>query len=169
MYQGNFPPPPPPPPPPPFPLTMHCRCTFSVLASTHGLNCDVSIPNSPCKSALQEFSTIWHSWLTMFNFMVSGFEFGIFYECHNPEAAIVLVVLYMFVVAVIFLNLLVGVMTDSWAKVSLPSTPRILALLSAPLLVKYIKHRPRGRPEPSKLSRHLLLFLCPFSGRAAYA
>ena len=66
---------------------------------------------------VQEFRTIWHSWLTMFNFMVSGFEFGIFYECHNPEAAIVLVVLYMFVVAVIFLNLLVGVMTDSWSKV----------------------------------------------------
>ena len=84
--------------------------------------------NSSWRSALQEFSTIWHSWLTMFNFMVSGFEFGIFYECHNPEAAIVLVVLYMFVVAVIFLNLLVGVMTDSWAKVSLSSTPNILAL-----------------------------------------
>ena len=67
---------------------------------------------------MQEFRTIWHSWLTMFNFMVSGFEFGIFYECHNPEAAIVLVVLYMFVVAVIFLNLLVGIMTDSWAKVA---------------------------------------------------
>lgn len=67
---------------------------------------------------LQEFRTIWHSWLTMFNFMVSGFEFGIFYECHNPEAAIILVVLYMFVVAVIFLNLLVGVMTDSWSKVT---------------------------------------------------
>ncbi|DBA98675.1 hypothetical protein WJX77_002585 [Trebouxia sp. C0004] len=65
----------------------------------------------------QEFSTIWHAWLTMFNFMVSGFEFGIFYDCHNPEAAICLVVLYMFVVAVIFLNLLVGIMTDSWSKV----------------------------------------------------
>lgn len=57
----------------------------------------------------------------MFNFMVSGFEFGIFYDCHNPQAAILLVVLYMFVVAVIFLNLLVGIMTDSWSKVgSLP-------------------------------------------------
>lgn len=65
----------------------------------------------------QEFSTIWHAWLTMFNFMVSGFEFGIFYDCHNPEAAIGLVVLYMFVVAVIFLNLMVGIMTDSWSKV----------------------------------------------------
>ncbi|KAL3131635.1 hypothetical protein ABBQ38_007932 [Trebouxia sp. C0009 RCD-2024] len=65
----------------------------------------------------QEFSTIWHAWLTMFNFMVSGFEFGIFYDCHNPQAAILLVVLYMFVVAVIFLNLLVGIMTDSWSKV----------------------------------------------------
>ena len=53
----------------------------------------------------------------MFNFMVSGFEFGIFYDCHNPQAAILLVVLYMFVVAVIFLNLLVGIMTDSWSKV----------------------------------------------------
>ena len=68
---------------------------------------------------MQEFSTIWHAWLTMFNFMVSGFEFGIFYDCHNPEAAIGLVVLYMFVVAVIFLNLMVGIMTDSWSKVSL--------------------------------------------------
>lgn len=68
--------------------------------------------------ALQEFSTIWHAWLTMFNFMVSGFEFGIFYSCSNPEAAICLVVLYMFVMAVIFLNLLVGIMSDSWSKVS---------------------------------------------------
>ena len=69
------------------------------------------------QNLVQEFSTIWHAWLTMFNFMVSGFEFGIFYDCHNPEAAICLVVLYMFVVAVIFLNLLVGIMTDSWSKV----------------------------------------------------
>ena len=57
----------------------------------------------------------------MFNFMVSGFEFGIFYDCHNPQAAILLVVLYMFVVAVIFLNLLVGIMTDSWSKVGSPA------------------------------------------------
>ena len=69
------------------------------------------------QNLVQEFSTIWHAWLTMFNFMVSGFEFGIFYDCHNPAAAICLVVLYMFVVAVIFLNLLVGIMTDSWSKV----------------------------------------------------
>ena len=61
----------------------------------------------------------------MFNFMVSGFEFGIFYDCHNPQAAILLVVLYMFVVAVIFLNLLVGIMTDSWSKVCVCTTCRL--------------------------------------------
>lgn len=84
--------------------TTSCACRIQDHLSNH--------------LCLQEFRTIWHSWLTMFNFMVSGFEFGIFYECHNPEAAIILVVLYMFVVAVIFLNLLVGVMTDSWSKVT---------------------------------------------------
>ena len=49
--------------------------------------------------------------------MVTGFEFGIFYECANPEAATILMVLYMFVVAVIFLNLLIGIMADSWKSV----------------------------------------------------
>jgi len=67
---------------------------------------------------VQEFNTIWHSWLTLFSFMMTGFEFGIFYECSNPEAATLLMVLYMFVVAVIFLNLLIGIMADSWKTVS---------------------------------------------------
>ena len=49
---------------------------------------------------------------------MTGFEFGIFYECANPEAATILMVLYMFVVAVIFLNLLIGIMADSWKSVS---------------------------------------------------
>ena len=66
----------------------------------------------------QEFNTIWHSWLTLFSFMMTGFEFGIFYDCSNPEAATILMVLYMFVVAVIFLNLLIGIMADSWKTVS---------------------------------------------------
>ncbi len=67
---------------------------------------------------MQEFNTIWHSWLTLFSFMMTGFEFGIFYDCSNPEAATILMVLYMFVVAVIFLNLLIGIMADSWKTVS---------------------------------------------------
>jgi len=67
---------------------------------------------------VQEFNTIWHSWLTLFSFMMTGFEFGMFYECSNPEAATLLMVLYMFVVAVIFLNLLIGIMADSWKTVS---------------------------------------------------
>ena len=50
--------------------------------------------------------------------MMTGFEFGIFYDCANPEAATILMVLYMFVVAVIFLNLLIGIMADSWKSVS---------------------------------------------------
>ena len=33
---------------------------------------------------MQEFATIWHAWLTMFNFMVRSFKFGILYKCHNP-------------------------------------------------------------------------------------
>ncbi|KAL0035205.1 hypothetical protein WJX79_005983 [Trebouxia sp. C0005] len=66
------------------------------------------------QAEFEEFNTIWHSWLTLFSFMMTGFEFGIFYDCSNPEAATILMVLYMFVVAVIFLNLLIGIMADSW-------------------------------------------------------
>lgn len=72
----------------------------------------------PC---MQEFSTILHSWLTLFTFMMtlSGFDNEMFYNCTNPEAATFLMVLFMFVVAVIFLNLLIGIMADSWKQVSL--------------------------------------------------
>lgn len=60
--------------------------------------------------------------------MVSGFDFGIFYDCHNPQAAI------LFVVAVIFLNLLVRIMTDSWSKVS--PLPFLLLCESAEMAVR---------------------------------
>ena len=78
----------------------------------------VKSPTTTNAFLMQEFSTIWHSWLTLFGFMMTGFEFGIFYDCSNPEAATILMVLYMFVVAVIFLNLLIGIMADSWKTVS---------------------------------------------------
>lgn len=64
-----------------------------------------------------EFSTIWRSWLTLFSFLMTGFEFQMFYDCGNPEAATILMVIYMFVVAVVFLNLLIGIMADSWKTV----------------------------------------------------
>ena len=51
--------------------------------------------------------------------MMTGFTFNMFYECTNPEAATILMVLYMFVVALIFLNLLIGIMADSWKRVRL--------------------------------------------------
>ena len=81
---------------------------------------------------VQEFNTIWHSWLTLFSFMMTGFEFGIFYDCSNPEAATILMVLYMFVVAVIFLNLLIGIMADSWKTVSLSCAVSCTVIRSQP-------------------------------------
>ena len=39
---------------------------------------------------MQEFATVWHAWLTMFNFMVNGFDFGIFYEWHKTKDQIFL-------------------------------------------------------------------------------
>ena len=54
--------------------------------------------------------------------MMTGFTFNMFYDCANPEAATILMVLYMFVVAVIFLNLLIGIMADSWKSVSSQTT-----------------------------------------------
>ena len=81
---------------------------------------------------VQEFNTIWHSWLTLFSFMMTGFEFGMFYDCSNPEAATILMVLYMFVVAVIFLNLLIGIMADSWKTVSFSYFVSFIVMRSQP-------------------------------------
>ena len=55
----------------------------------------------------------------MFTFMmtVSSFDSEVFYDCSNPEAATALLIFYLFVVAVIFLNLLIGIMADSWKTV----------------------------------------------------
>ena len=53
---------------------------------------------------------------------MTGFEFQMFYDCGNPEAATLLMVIYMFVVAVVFLNLLIGIMADSWKTVSYSRT-----------------------------------------------
>ena len=47
--------------------------------------------------AMQEFKNIWHALLSMFQYMTSGIDISPFYKSSNPEAATLLLVLYMFI------------------------------------------------------------------------
>jgi len=56
--------------------------------------------------------------VSMFSFMLGGFHFEIFYEGkHNKAAAIVFFIIYESVMAIMLLNLLIAIMTDSYGKV----------------------------------------------------
>lgn len=46
---------------------------------------------------MQEFKNIWHALLSMFQYMTSGIDISPFYKSSNPEAATLLLVLYMFI------------------------------------------------------------------------
>lgn len=65
----------------------------------------------------QEFTNVGQSIVSMFSFMLGGFETSIFYKAKNSEVAVVFFVLYESVMAILLLNLLIGIMTNSYAKV----------------------------------------------------
>jgi len=67
----------------------------------------------------KEFSEVWHSIVTMFSFMLGGFDTNIFYENHDPDPiiSVAFFVTYEAVMAIMLLNLLIAIMTDSYSKV----------------------------------------------------
>lgn len=64
-----------------------------------------------------EFNRVWHAIVSMFSFMLGGFDFHVFFKSKNPEAAVCFFVLYEFIMAIMLLNLLIAIMTDSYSKV----------------------------------------------------
>ncbi|GMH40202.1 hypothetical protein BSKO_08106 [Bryopsis sp. KO-2023] len=64
-----------------------------------------------------EFNRVWHSIVSMFSFMLGGFDFHVFFESRHAVAAVCFFVLYEFIMAIMLLNLLIAIMTDSYSKV----------------------------------------------------
>ena len=62
----------------------------------------------------------------MFSFMLGGFDTDIFYDTTNPKpiVSVAFFVLYEAVMAIMLLNLLIAIMTDSYSKVTLFSVPQ---------------------------------------------
>ena len=60
---------------------------------------------------------MWHSIVSMFSFMLGGFETDSFYRSRQPGVVISFFVVYEFVMAIMLLNLLIAIMTDSYSKV----------------------------------------------------
>ena len=69
---------------------------------------------------------MWHAVVTMFSFMLGGFDTDIFYDTKDPDPiiSVAFFVLYEAVMAIMLLNLLIAIMTDSYSKVRRISTAK---------------------------------------------
>lgn len=68
---------------------------------------------------VNQFAEVWHAIVTMFSFMLGGFDTNIFYKEQDPKPAVSVLffVTYEAVMAIMLLNLLIAIMTDSYSKV----------------------------------------------------
>jgi hypothetical protein len=74
-------------------------------------------PVSPvCCYAVQQFSDVGHSMLTMFTYALGGVELDIMLGSSNPEASIFLSLLYQFAMGTVLMSLLTGVTTGPGAR-----------------------------------------------------
>lgn len=65
-----------------------------------------------------EFSNLWHSLETMFEFLVAMFDHNTFYQSSNPAMSVTLFTIYTFVVNIVLVNLLIAIMTNTYSKVT---------------------------------------------------
>eukprot|EP00878_Enallax_costatus_P003598 GHUV01003812.1.p1 GENE.GHUV01003812.1~~GHUV01003812.1.p1 ORF type:complete len:573 (+),score=199.32 GHUV01003812.1:368-2086(+) len=64
----------------------------------------------------EQFSDVGHSMLTMFTFALGGVDLDVMLGSSNPEASIVLSLLYQFAMGTVLMSLLTGIMAQSMLK-----------------------------------------------------
>jgi hypothetical protein len=62
----------------------------------------------------------------MFAYMLAMFDYQVLYQSTNPTAAMVLFMIYEFIMSIGMLNILIAVMTNSFSKVSEGEAVRFL-------------------------------------------
>eukprot|EP00879_Flechtneria_rotunda_P030709 GHRR01033380.1.p1 GENE.GHRR01033380.1~~GHRR01033380.1.p1 ORF type:complete len:313 (+),score=66.53 GHRR01033380.1:359-1297(+) len=70
------------------------------------------------RDRFMDFKNIWHSFASMFSYMLAMFDYNVFYNSTNPAAAMVLFVMFEFIMNVLLLNILIASMTNSFSKVT---------------------------------------------------
>ncbi|GFR50461.1 hypothetical protein Agub_g12683, partial [Astrephomene gubernaculifera] len=70
------------------------------------------------REEFSDFSTLWHSFAAMFAYMLQMFDYSVLYNSTHPILAMVLFMSYELMVAVLLLNIMIALMTASFARVS---------------------------------------------------
>ncbi|GLI67207.1 hypothetical protein VaNZ11_011131, partial [Volvox africanus] len=65
-----------------------------------------------------DFSTLWHSFASMFAYMLQMFDYSVLYNSTHPVLAMILFMAYELMVAVLLLNIMIALMTAAFARVS---------------------------------------------------
>jgi hypothetical protein len=79
------------------------------------------------RAAFVDFANVWHSFATMFSFLLAMFDYNVFYSSTNPSAAMALFIIFEFVMNVMMLNIMIASMTNSFSKVTADEGLRFLA------------------------------------------
>ncbi|KAI8473618.1 MAG: hypothetical protein J3K34DRAFT_518899 [Monoraphidium minutum] len=75
----------------------------------------------------QDFANIWHALASMFSYLLAMFDYNVFYNSTNPTAAMILFIIFEFVMNVMMLNIMIASMTNSFSKVTQDEGLRFLA------------------------------------------
>lgn len=100
------------------PCTLHpAGCLLSPLVA-HCPEQQLTRPPACLPPPLQDFNSTWHAFASMFAYLLAMFDYSVLYGSSNPNAAMVLFMVFEFIMNVMMLNILIAVMTNSFAKVS---------------------------------------------------
>ncbi|GBF90826.1 transient receptor potential channel protein [Raphidocelis subcapitata] len=70
------------------------------------------------RSEFADFASVWHSFASMFAYLLAMFDYNVLYSSTNPTAAMLLFMLFEFVMNVMMLNIMIASMTNSLSKVT---------------------------------------------------
>jgi len=70
------------------------------------------------RDRFMDFTNIWHSLASMFSYMLAMFDYNVFYNSTNPTAAMLLFIMFEFVMNVLLFNVLIASMTNSFSKIT---------------------------------------------------
>lgn len=70
------------------------------------------------RDKFMDFKNLWHSFASMFSYILAMFDYNTFYGSSNPVATMILFVIFEFIVYIILLNVLIAVMTSAFNKVT---------------------------------------------------
>ncbi|KAJ9510387.1 hypothetical protein QJQ45_015853 [Haematococcus lacustris] len=104
-----------------------------------------------------DFTNFWHAVVSMLSYLLAMFDYNIFYNSTNPVSAMLLFIVFEFVMNVMLLNIMIAVMTSSLSKATREEGHRFL-LSRAALIDELEATLPRclRRPAWSPPFIHLL-------------